>query len=119
MTNLFTNSKIAKSPQYSERNYLFPLLFSVILTLFLFYIDEGYYDFRWTEDPANIPVLICYMLGFFIGMAIISGYTFKSQYGITKNLIIIGLGLPLGVLFVILLMYVVAVLGGIYYFLTN
>lgn len=119
MTNLFTGSKHPLQALNSERNYLFPLVFSLILTLFLFYIDEGYYDFRWTEDPMNIPIFFCYSLGFFVGMWIISAFTFKSQHGVIKKLIIIGLGLPLGVLFIILLMYLVALLAGVYYFFTN
>lgn len=40
-------------------SYLF-LIISVVASLFLFYIDEGYYNFQWMKSWGNWIVLIIY-----------------------------------------------------------
>lgn len=35
---------------------------SLIIVMFLGYIDEGYYDFRWMKDPGNWFVLGIYFI---------------------------------------------------------
>ena len=42
-----------------------PLWVSLILTLFLFFIDEGYYDFRWMKDLGNWFVFVIYVVGIY------------------------------------------------------
>ena len=43
-----------ESIQLKNRNdVVLHLLISFIFTNFLFFIDEGYYDFRWMHDPGN------------------------------------------------------------------
>ena len=37
----------------------------MILTLFLFFIDEGYYDFRWMKDLGNWFVFVIYVVGIY------------------------------------------------------
>lgn len=40
---------------------LLPLTIAVIITLFLFYIDEGYYNFNWMLDFGNWFVFVIYV----------------------------------------------------------
>ena len=40
-------------------SYLF-LIISVVATLFVFYIDEGFYNFQWMKSWGNWIVLIIY-----------------------------------------------------------
>jgi hypothetical protein len=43
----------------SNAKYWRALTFAIIFTLFLFYIDEGYYDFRWMKRAGNwVPFVI-------------------------------------------------------------
>lgn len=51
----------------------FPLLIAVAITLFLFYIDEGYYDFRWTENAGNWFVFVIYV-GIIWGLQLVLGW---------------------------------------------
>ena len=37
------------------------------LTLFLFFIDEGFYDFRWLSDPGNWIAFAIYVTAAFLG----------------------------------------------------
>jgi hypothetical protein len=58
----------------SNAKYWRALIFAIIFTLFLFYIDEGYYDFRWMQRAGNwIPfvvyVAIIYGLYLFVSWA--------------------------------------------------
>lgn len=46
--------------------FLYPLAIAMVITLFLFYIDEGYYDFRWMKYGGN-------WVAFFIYVAVIYG----------------------------------------------
>ncbi|MBL7765436.1 MAG: hypothetical protein JNJ58_05050 [Chitinophagaceae bacterium] len=45
----------------SIHRFLIPLAFSVVLTMYLFYIDEGYYDFRWMLQWGNWIACIIYV----------------------------------------------------------
>jgi len=119
MTNLFAGSSPSFQKHKRERTYLFPLTFSLILTFFLFFIDEGYYDLRWTQEPSNWLIFLCFAGGFYVGMAIIAFFTFPKTEGWLKKLIIMGLGLPLGILFIILFMYLIMLSKAGLEFLAN
>lgn len=42
--------------------YLAPFWGSLLITNFLFFIDEGYNDFRWMKDPGNWFVFVIYVV---------------------------------------------------------
>lgn len=42
-----------------------PLWISLLVTNILFFIDEGYNDFRWMKDPGNWLVFLIYMIGIY------------------------------------------------------
>ena len=41
-----------------HQNYLLLAFSSILVTMFLFFIDEGYYDFRWMRDGGNWLIFI-------------------------------------------------------------
>lgn len=52
--------------------FKFPLWISLLVTNFLFFIDEGYNDFRWMKDPGNWLVFLIYVIGIYIVLLAIS-----------------------------------------------
>jgi len=48
------------SPAYYS--WLAPLVSTLGILLFFFFIDEGYYDFRWMEDGGNWVVFFIYFV---------------------------------------------------------
>lgn len=45
----------------AKSEVIIPLTIAVIITLFLFYIDEGYYNFNWMLDFGNWFVFVIYV----------------------------------------------------------
>lgn len=109
MTTIETTEK--KAPDLiRERIFLLPLTSAIIITVFLFCVDEGYNDFRWAREIKNWAIFSLFVLGFFTGQAIIAAYCFRNVSGWVKKVLVLCLGLPLGVLFIVFLMYL-ATLG--------
>jgi hypothetical protein len=48
------------------KKFLFPLFISIIITLFLCYIDEGFYSFKWMFNLGN-------WVAFFVYVSVIYG----------------------------------------------
>ncbi|MEI7979143.1 MAG: hypothetical protein WCI53_09885 [Bacteroidota bacterium] len=48
-----------------NKEILFPLLSALFITLFLFYIDEGYYNFNWMLKASNWAAFIIYFVPLF------------------------------------------------------
>ena len=48
-----------------DRGLLLPFLSAFLIVMVLFFIDEGYYDFRWMKDGGNWVVFGFYMAFFF------------------------------------------------------
>ena len=119
MDDISSYTKNLQGLRLKERTFMFPLVFSICLTMFLFFIDEGYYNFTWMKDPWNWLIFGCYGLGFFIGTAIIAEFTFKSLSGLSKKTIVVVLGLPLGVIFIIAFMYLIMLVSVFTNFLGN
>lgn len=68
---------------------------SVLFSLFLFYIDEGYYDFRWMRDPGNWLVFAMYV-ALLTGAQVLAGFLiFRRRNTIYKALFTGLVALPL------------------------
>lgn len=80
---------------------LFPLLTSILTTLFLFYIDEGLYSFAWMKQGTAWIIFSIYALIFFTLQIGIGAFVFKTRFSFLKGFlialfsIIIGLALCL------------------------
>ena len=82
-----------------KRNYglQIPLALSVLVTLFLFYIDEGYYNFKWMLNIGNWLIFVLYVFILFMAqMLVMKAVLYKSN-----NPIIMGfkymVGIALGI----------------------
>lgn len=79
-------------------DYLIPLLLALLVTGFLFYIDEGYYDMRWMEDPGNWFVFFIYSGIILAGQLLIQQFLFKQYSGWRRHAAVAGIGVPLGII---------------------
>ena len=57
---------------------------SCALTMFLFYIDEGYYNFEWMSNPGAWFVFSLYSLLFVIILLLFDAFTFRKYQGNKK-----------------------------------
>ncbi len=92
---------IALKPRY---NFIAPAVISVLSLMFLFYIDEGYNDFRWMLSIGNwiiffIFAIVYYSMQIAIQMAL--GYLF-ANFSSSSRII---LAAVLGIGFCFLIMY--------------
>ena len=83
-----------------------PLAFAALLiTLLLFYIDEGNYSFENITQPSNIVALSFYFLGMMltqsISLAVAERYVERSKAVLTSIII----GIPVGIIATILFFY--------------
>ena len=81
-------SEIEKKRAYNS------LAISVLLTLFLFYIDEGYYNFRWMLEPGAWFVFVLYSGMFFIGQLASVSLLFPN----TQNRLLIATKYVIGII---------------------
>lgn len=70
----------------------------LLVVFFLGFIDEGYYDFRWMQDPGNWVALGLYWLAMILGECVIALLVPRSWPLTHKLWLIIGGGMVLGVL---------------------
>lgn len=75
--------------------FIAPLIPTVLVVLFLFYIDEGWYSFRWMLNWGNWIVFVIYLVMIFPAFWLLSRFIFNSFHGITKVFLIALLGIPL------------------------
>ena len=82
-----------------NKNYslYIPLALSVLVTLFLFYIDEGYYNFKWMLNIGNWLIFMLYVSILFLAqMLVIKAVLYKSKSPIIMGFKYI-LGITLGI----------------------
>ena len=75
-----------------------PLISAFLIVMFLFFIDEGYYDFRWMKEAGNWFVFVIYMIIFFPIQWGISHFVFSPLTGWKKTAAMVGLSIPLSLL---------------------
>lgn len=56
----------AATPSKGDGSILYPLISAVVITLFLFYIDEGFYNFKWMLDLGNWIIFSIYVMLLFL-----------------------------------------------------
>ncbi|MGB0177283.1 MAG: hypothetical protein ACPF9D_08955 [Owenweeksia sp.] len=90
-----------------NQNYLLLALSSVLVTLFLFFIDEGYYDFRWMKDWGNWIVFVIYVAGIYFGQWLVYNLLNRFYNGKSRMVLSITGGTVLGLFMVMgLILYV-------------
>ena len=77
-------------------SYLF-LIISVVASLFLFYIDEGYYNFQWMKSWGNWIVLIIYAGIIFLVQQLFA-FIFRKVFKVNnRNYLIAAIGVPVAI----------------------
>lgn len=88
-------SAITVTTNTSRDNLLIPFASALLITLFLFYIDEGYYDFRWMLQWGNWIVFAIYIIMLFPVQWAIAYFLFRKFEGIQKALMMFVFGIPM------------------------
>ncbi len=97
-----TNTSATESIS-AQRNYqlIVPFVSALLIVLFLFFIDEGYYDFRWMTDPGNWLAFLMYLAVFFVIQSLIYNFGLSYLKGPVKNILMLGV-VTVGIVFLIL-----------------
>lgn len=84
--------------------FFYPLLIAIIITLILFYIDEGFYNFRWMLNSGNWIAFLIYFSVIYGAQLLLTLPLFrfapKFILMVTRSVLII-----LGILFLMLLVF--------------
>lgn len=93
------------NPPKKRLTFVIQLLITAIVGQYLFYIDEGFNDFRWMKDFGNWIVYVIYVGLFFIGQLIATKWLFKNEYNWYESIVIgiTGILLDIGIIMVIAL----------------
>jgi hypothetical protein len=94
-------SKTATSFEFND--WVVFLLASISIVLFLFYIDEGYYSFKWIRSVGAWIVFSLYTAGLFLTQLALSLLVSKKYTNRWRRVLALTLGVPIGLtlLFVI------------------
>lgn len=79
-----------------------PFIVSTLLTLFLFFIDEGYYNFNWMSKAGNWMAFLIYVSLFFAAELIVINYLFRNRSNTILTISKYALGALLGFIFAFL-----------------
>ncbi len=82
-----------------NQDLISPLISSLIIVLFLFFIDEGYYDFRWMKEWGSWIVFVMYMIILFPVQWAISHFIFRDFNGWKKTVAMICISIPVSLIF--------------------
>lgn len=79
--------------------------FALLITLLLFFIDEGRFTLRGLEQPGNIIAMSFYLLGMLVGLFGMNALFEKRPPGGERTAAVLGLGSIAGVALTILFLY--------------
>ncbi len=82
-------------------NIALPLISSLLITLFLFFIDEGYYNFDWMFSTFNWVPFFIYAFCIFTAQVFVSVILLKKYTGKGKGIISVVLGTFLALVFLV------------------
>jgi hypothetical protein len=74
---------------------------SVLITMFLFFIDEGYYNFNWMLRWGNWVAFIIYVVPVFLGQLVVYKLIPERFHGKGKTTLSVLLGATLGILLIV------------------
>jgi hypothetical protein len=86
------------------------LIVAIVVTTFLFFIDEGYYNFNWTKTLSNWFFFLAYTFFIFLGQTITYRYILKRFKGESKGVLTSLIGVPLGLFTLIAILFSMATL---------
>jgi hypothetical protein len=95
-------------PLVKTQQSIWAALAALLVTMWLFYIDEGYYDFRWMREAYNWIWFLVYAGGIW-GVQMLAGkYLFKRYAAWEQVILNIVLGIPAGVILIISVFMLIA-----------
>jgi len=74
--------------QQKGQEIKFIFVSAFLLTQFLFFIDEGYYDFRWMAEPSNWIIFVIYFGLIVMGQLTIAKLTGRFKFNLLKSWVI-------------------------------
>ena len=86
-------ANIASSPRTAsipKDDMISPFFMTLLIVMTLFFVDEGYYDFRWMADPGNWIVFGIYMAGLYPIQFLISRFLFVNERGFKRSILLMG-----------------------------
>lgn len=88
-----------------SEKFLFPLLIAITITSILFYIDEGFYNFKWMLNIGNWIVFLMYIAAIYILQLIfvLPLYKFAPRFIADSWKMFLAIAVVLHILVVILL----------------
>lgn len=94
--------KSVRVPLVKSNQSIVAALAAIGVTVWLFYIDEGYYDFRWmTNDLRNWLWFLVYVAGIW-GFQLLAGrFLFRKYAEWEKMVLNLVLGVPIAVALII------------------
>jgi len=71
--------------------------FATLITMYLFYLDEGYFNFMWMKNFGNWIFFMIYGSFFLFGQLLVKRFVLKNYTGLLQTILscIIGSGLEL------------------------
>ena len=86
-------------------SYLF-LIISVVASLFLFYIDEGFYNFQWMKSWGNWIVFMIYA-GIIFVVQLLFALIFREVFKVNnRNYLIAAIGVPVAISVLVTIIFV-------------
>ncbi|MDY8138224.1 hypothetical protein [Aquimarina sp. 2201CG5-10] len=90
----------------SQKTELYILaISSILITSFLFFIDEGNYNFSWVTEPFVWLVFLLYAIPIFLGQLLLLKIVLKRLNGLNKIILSILMGSVLGITCTIALLF--------------
>lgn len=89
-----SENKITRSTH--TKAILISSLNSILVILFLFYIDEGYYNFNWMQHLGNWIAFGFYLIAFSTGQLLCHQLILARYKGSNKITLTSVIGIPLG-----------------------
>lgn len=86
---------------FSIPRNIVPILAAIAVVMFLFWIDEGYYDFRWMSSWGNWLMFLIYTGGLVLGELLANNVLSERYAGAKRTTMIIAIGIPLGIVIVL------------------
>ena len=80
-----------------------PIIFisPLVVAMLLFFIDEGYYDFRWMGEPGNWLAFSIYYSCFLITHYLAFRFLKDKYRGAELRWLVCGIGIPTGLILVL------------------
>jgi hypothetical protein len=76
-----------------------PAICSFLTIMFIFFVDEGHYNFKWIHQRENLIAFAIYVIGFLFSQLITSLIIFRNYRGKNKTRLLTLVTVALGLFF--------------------